>query len=227
MGIESHVKWLGNANRISKSELDSSWRHMGYCAIDLETTGLELKTDEIISIGAVQIRDGRVNTAENYYQEVRPIQMPSPSSILIHGIRAVDLASAPPIGEVFADFAERLKGRVVIAHAAWIESAFLQDHLKKMDINITNRLIDTAALARISGAVEVNLEREPSLEHLARTLKLPAYSPHHALGDAFTTAIVFLALATELERRKLERGKSLLTLRELLKLSERSARTRW
>ncbi len=200
---------------------------MAYCAIDLETTGLELKTDEIISIGAVQIRDARVNSAENYYQEVRPKHMPSPSSILIHGIRAVDLESSPPIGQVFPEFAERLKGRVVIAHAAWVESAFLEDHLETVNLDIANRLIDTASLARVSGAVEVNLEHEPSLEHLARSLKLPAYSPHHALGDALTTAVVFLALATELERRKLEKGKSLLTLRELLKLSGRSARTQW
>lgn len=221
------MRLFGNAKRISKSDLDSSWRNMLYCAIDLETTGLNLKTDEIISIGAVQIRDARINSAENYYQEVRPEHMPSPSSILIHGIRAVDLASAPPIGKIFPDFAERLTGAVVIAHAAWVESAFLEDHLESVNVNIANRLIDTASLARVSGAVEVNLEREPSLEHLARSLKLPAYSPHHALGDALTTAIVFLALATELERQKLRKGKSLLTLRDLLKLSDRSARTQW
>lgn len=227
MGIESHVRLLKNANRLSKLELDSSWRKMEYCVIDLETTGLELKTDEIISIGAVQIRDARVNSAENYYQEVRPEHTPSPSSILIHGIRAVDLESAPPIGQVFPEFAERLKGRVVIAHAAWVESAFLEHHLDSVNLNISNRLIDTASLARASGAVEVNLEHEPSLEHLARSLKLPAYSPHHALGDALTTAVVFLALATELEQRKLAKGKTLLTLRELLKLSGTSARTQW
>jgi len=221
------VKFFGNANRISKSELDSSGRKMEYCAVDLETTGLELKTDEIISIGAVQIQDARVDSAENYYQEIRPEQMPSPSSILIHGIRAVDLESAPPIGEAFPQFAERLRGRVVIAHAAWVESAFLQKHLEKMNIDISNRLIDTASLARVSGTVEMNLEHEPSLEYLARSLKLPAYSPHHALGDALTTAVVFLALATELERRKLGKGKLLLTLRELLKLSGKSARTKW
>ncbi len=221
------MRLFRDANRISKSELDSSWREMGYCAIDLETTGLELKTDEIISLGAVQIKNARINSAENYYQEVRPRQMPSTSSILVHGIRAIDLEAAPPLDQVFSDFVERIKGRVVIAHAAWVERAFLGNHLEREKVDITKRLIDTAALARISGAVEANLEHEPSLEHLARSLNLPAYSPHHALGDALTTAVVFLALATELERRKLEKGKDLLTLRELLKLSGRSARTQW
>ena len=41
---------------------------------------------------------------------------------------------------------------------------------------------------------------EPSLELLARQLDLPVYAPHHALGDAVTTAAVFLALATKAEK---------------------------
>lgn len=227
MGIEGKLKWFGNANRISKSNLDSNWRDVDYCAIDLETTGLKLNKDEIISIGAVHIQQARINTEENYYKEVRPKQMPSPSSILIHGIRAVDLESAPPIETVFSEFADRLRGRVVVAHAAWVENAFLQSHLEREGIDFSKKLIDTAGLARTCGVVKVDLVHEPSLEHLARSLNLPAYSPHHALGDALTTAIIFLALATELERRRLEKGRSVLTLRELLKMSDKSARTQW
>lgn len=221
------MNWLTKFSQISKSELNSNWREVNYCAIDLETTGLDLKKDEIISIGTVQIQHARVNTEENYYQEVRPTQMPSPSSILIHGIRAVDLENASPIEAVLPDFAERLRGRVVVAHAAWVENAFLGNHLERFNIDFSKRLVDTAALARTCGVVEADLVHEPSLEHLARSLNLPVYSPHHALGDALTTAIIFLALATELERRRLEKGGSVLTLRELLKMSEKSARTQW
>ena len=219
--------WFGKFNRISKSELESNWRDVEYCVIDLETTGLDLKNDEIISIGAVQIQNARVNTEENYYHEVRPTQLPSPSSILIHGIRAADLENAPTIEAVLPEFAEKLRGRVVVAHAAWVENAFLKNHLEGVNIDFSKRLIDTAALARTCGVVEVDPAHEPSLEHLARTLNLPVYSPHHALGDALTTAIIFLALATELERRGLEKGGTVLTLKELLKMSEKSARTQW
>jgi DNA polymerase-3 subunit epsilon len=38
-----------------------------------------------------------------------------------------------------------------------------------------------------------------SLSELAGALGLPAERPHHALGDALTTAQVFLALATYLD----------------------------
>lgn len=221
------MNWFGKLNRSAKSDLDSNWRAINYCAIDLETTGLNFKTDEIISIGAAQIQSGRVITEANYYREVRPAQDPPSSSIRIHGIRAVDLADAAPIDVVMPEFAELLRGKVVVAHAAWVENGFLKERLENVNLDFSKRLIDTASLARRCEIVEDDIDYEPSLELLARTLNLPAYSPHHALGDALTTAIVFLALATELERRKLEKDGSVLTLRELLKTSEKSARTQW
>lgn len=227
MGIESQLNWLGKLNRLAKSDLDLNWREVNYCSIDLETTGLDFKTDEIISIGAVQIQLGRVIAEANYYREVRPNQDPTSSSIRIHGIRAVDLLDALPIDSVIPEFAELLRGRVVVAHAAWVENGFLKERLENENLDFSKQLIDTASLARRCEIVEDDIDHEPSLELLAKTLKLPVYSPHHALGDALTTAIVFLALATELERRKMEKDGSFLTLRELLKTSEKSARTQW
>ncbi len=221
------MSWLEKLNRRANSDLDSNWREINYCAIDLETTGLDFKTDEIISIGAVQVQSARIITEANYYREVRPKLDPTATSIRIHGIRAVDLADAAPIEEVMPEFANLLRGRVVIAHAAWIENAFLKERLENLDLDYSKRLIDTASLARECEVIEDDIEHEPSLELLARALKLPVYSPHHALGDALTTAILFLALATKIERRKLEKGGEKLTLRELLKMSEKSARSRW
>lgn len=221
------MSWLGKLNRSAKSDLNSNWRDIDYCAIDLETTGLDFKSDEIISIGAAQVQSARVITEVNYYREVRPKQSPSASSIRIHGIRAIDLANASPLELVLPEFTDLLRGRVVIAHAAWVETAFLKDHLENLNVDFSKRLIDTASLARRCGVVEDDLDHEPSLELLARTLRLPVYSPHNALGDALTTAIIFLALATDLERRKIEKGESMLTLRDLLKMSEKFARTQW
>jgi DNA polymerase-3 subunit epsilon len=227
MGIETHVKWLGKLNRSAKSELILNWREIEYCVIDLETTGLDFTKDEIISIGAVQIQSGRIVTEANYYQQVRPKQIPSPSSIRIHGIRAVDLESAPPIEHVLPELAERIRGRVVVAHAAWVEKAFLKSHLEELHLDFSRRLIDTAGLARVCNTVDVDLVHEPSLEHLARALDLPVYSPHNALGDALTTAIIFLALATKLENAMGEKGEPFLNLKKLLKVSEKSSRTQW
>ena len=54
----------------------------------------------------------------------------------------------------------------------------------------------------------------PGLGGLARSLGLPVHRPHHADGDALTTAQVFIALATHLE------FEDPLTLADLVRISE-------
>lgn len=63
----------------------------------------------------------------------------------------------------------------------------------------------------------------PGLKSLARLLHLPVYSPHNALGDALTTAVLFLALSTEIEREYLAKGNTLLSLRTLMESSKNSS----
>ena len=215
MGIEAGLIGLGTFSRFVARDLEANWRSIDYCAIDVETTGLNLKDDEIISIGAVHIHMGRIRAENNFYREVRPLQLPSIPSLRIHGLRGIDLESLAPIESVIPDFVTQVGGRVLIAHAAWIEYAFLKRHLR--GLTFSKQIIDTAALARAFGYSAGVNGREPSLESLARRIHLPVYAPHNALGDALTTAVVFLALATELEREQLAKGASALSLRTLLK----------
>ena len=211
---------LGTFTGFARNDLNAHWRSIDYCAIDVETTGLNLKDDEIISIGAVQIHKGRIKAENNFYREVRPLQLPSIPSLRIHGLRGIDLESVAPIESVIPDLVAQIGGRVLIAHAAWIEDAFLRRNLR--GLTFSKQMIDTAALARALGYSAGVNGREPSLESLARRRDLPVYAPHNALGDALTTAVVFLALATELERDQLAKGESALSLRTLLKVCIRN-----
>ena len=224
MGIETGLIRLGKFARFATADLDANWRSIDYCAIDVETTGLDLKDDEIISIGAAQIHMGRVKNENNFYREIRPRRLPSLPSVRIHGLRGIDLEAAAPIESAIPDFVAQVGGRVLIAHAVWIEYAFLKRHLRGAGLTFSKQMIDTAALARALGyAADIN-GREPSLESLARRIHLPIYAPHNALGDALTTAVVFLALATELEREQLAKGAAALSLRVLLETSARAAK---
>ena len=210
--------------RFSRAELNTDWRSIDYSAIDVETTGLALKEDEIISIGVAHIHLGRVSAENNFYREIRPKRSPSPESIRIHSLRGIDLEATDPIESAIPDFVAQVGGKVLIAHAAWVEYAFLKRHLRRTSLSFSKQIVDTAALARATGYAAEDSESEPSLEFLARRLHLPVYAPHNALGDALTTAVVFLALATELERAQLAKGASRLTLRTLLEISAKNAR---
>ena len=205
--------------RIFQDRSTHSWRTQKFCAIDVETTGLDLINDEIISIGVVKIRDGRFKSDGNFYEEVSPTKSPSAQSIVIHGLRSSDLESAHPIEVVAPKLITFLEGSCLIAHAAWVERTFLEPELKRHKYPFPKAVIDTAALARYAGVVESRVGREPSLELLARKLNLPVYSPHHALGDAMTTAAVFLALAASIEKSLRKSKAGFVTVQDLLEIS--------
>jgi DNA polymerase III subunit epsilon len=203
--------------------LPPDWREAEYCAIDVETTGLDLRQDSVVSVGSVPIRDGRVIYREHYYSLIRPAGPVSVAAMRVHYLRPADLARAPAAAEVAQQVADRLAGRIVVAHAAWIERAFLTRLLRQAGARFAARVIDTAALARALGYAEGAPDgREPSLELLARKLSLPVYTPHHALGDAVTTAAVFLAMAARAGQSG-QAGRGPVSARSLIALSARHA----
>lgn len=191
------VRW----RRAGTKSLDRPWSEIEYAVVDLETTGLDLRHDTIASYGIAPIRGERMLVADQAYGLVRPESPLSRQSITVHALRPADLVQAPPLSHAVAALEAALTGRVLIAHAAWVERAFLTRAFTQHGKAFNNRVIDTAAMARAAGLDAARGRGEPDLEKLATELRLPVVSPHHALGDAITTGYVFFALAARLRRR--------------------------
>lgn len=194
-------------HRLPREVAGQHWRNAIWAVLDVETTGLDARSDEIVSIGVVPIRNGLIECEASFYSLVRPVAMPTGASIRIHSITATDLHSAPAPEEVASELSDLLAGTVLVAHAAWIERAFLHRLAELTRVDLPTPLVDTAALSRALGLDDSPDGYEPSLEQLARRLDLPVYTPHHALGDAMTTAVLLLALTAALEA--LEPGRRL------------------
>jgi DNA polymerase-3 subunit epsilon len=192
---------IGRRRSRQQARIERPWRDVDYAVVDLETTGLNLRRDCIASYGVAVVRQGRLINAENTYGLVRPDCALSPQAITIHALRPADLADAPPLSAAVTVLAQALSDRVLIAHAAWIEAAFLSRAFAESGKRLRCKVIDTAAMARAAGLKATRYGAEPNLELLATELGLPVVSPHHALGDAITTAHIFLALAHRLESR--------------------------
>lgn len=176
------------------------WRAAGWCALDFELTGLDPKADEIISFGAIPIDDGRVRLSGARSGLVRPTREIGEDSIRVHGIRAAEVAAAPILPDALPPLLATLAGRIVVAHSAAVERAFLGRALRALGLRLRGPIVDTEALGRlwIQERDGRSIRRLPLLL-LAGMLGLPAERPHDALGDALTTAQAFIALATHLD----------------------------
>jgi DNA polymerase III subunit epsilon len=201
---------MGDANseaarRYRETPLPSGrtpWREVTFSVVDLETTGLDPSVDEIISWAAITVLGGRVTLTDVRYALVRPDRMPEADTIKIHGLREADLSGAPPLSEQLGSLLESFTGRALVAHVAEVERVFLGAALSKHGLELRNPIVDTARLDSELRSLSRRppAESEPiGLSEMARELGLPAHRPHHADGDALTTAQAFIALATHLE----------------------------
>jgi DNA polymerase-3 subunit epsilon len=181
------------------------WRAARYCVVDLELSGLDPREHEIISYGALPIDDGRVRLEGALHGLVRPTRPLGEDSIRVHGIRAADLDGAPPLAQALAGLLEAMTGRVLVAHHAAVERTFLGVALRGSGVRLRGPILDTALLARLWLAERDGRPPPPMpLGQLARACGLPVHSPHTAIGDALTTAQLFIATAQHLDARRPE-----------------------
>jgi DNA polymerase III subunit epsilon len=175
------------------------WRRARWCALDLELTGLDPDSDDIIAVGGVPIEDGRLILGESRYTLVRTTKRSEHDAVLLHKLRVADLADAPSPERALDLMLELLAGRVPVLHTAWVERSFLSPMFSQARVRFP-AAADTELLGRLllhhrDGAAPSRLP----LARLSGLLGQSGEAPHHALADALTTAQAFIALASKLE----------------------------
>ena len=176
------------------------WHEASYCVVDLELSDLDPRRGEVVAWATVGVDAGRIRCGSAAEGLVRPTRDLPDGSVLVHGLRDVDLAGARPLAEATDALLDAMAGRVLVAHCAWVERAFLARALRARGIRLRGPVVDTSALGRLwlGGQGVTPLPRALALSGLAARLGLPEHRPHEASGDALTTAQVFLALASHL-----------------------------
>lgn len=171
---------------------------LAYTAFDTETTGLEPSAgDEIISIGAVRIVNGRLLKSEIFEQLVDPRRALSRESAAIHGIGAEALEGQPVIERVLPAFHRFCEDSVLVAHNAAFDMRFLQLKETSSGVRFSQPVLDTLLL---SAAVHPS-HADHRLESIAERLGVRMIGRHTALGDALLTGEIFLKLLPLLAER--------------------------
>jgi len=154
-----------------------------FTVIDLETTGSVLGVDEIVEIGALTLRGGRV---ENRLSTLVHSDRPMPPWVRrLTGIRSADLRDAPPFPEVAPELREMLSGAVFVAHDVRFDLPFLRWEFSRHGLELPELLgVCTLQLSRLLWP-DLPSHR---LTDLARDLDVPHGQPHRAGADAEAAA---------------------------------------
>ncbi len=163
---------------------------------DCETTGLDPKKDEIISIGAVKIKENRILTDEAMHLFVRQEKQICHESITIHQIRHCDLEDAIPVEEAIEKFLYFIGGRTLAGYYLEFDVAMINKYTKPiMGITLPNRQEEVSAIyydKKISTIPQGNIDLR--FEAIIDDLSLPKLQAHDALNDAVMTAMIYLKL---------------------------------
>ena len=173
-----------------------------WVALDCETTGLDVKTDDIIAIGAVRIRGNRIMTSERLELLVRPEKRRlSANSVRVHRLREQDVAQGLSANEAMTQLLHFIGSRPLVGYYLEFDVAMINRVLFPMlGVGLPQPKIEVSALyydykyqqlpqhARDSGAIDLRFAS------LMNDLDLPLWSAHDALNDAVMAALAFLKL---------------------------------
>ena len=169
----------------------------GFVAIDLETTGLDPRRDDIVSLAAIPFVGGR--PGPGYTTLVDPGRPIPPASTRIHGIDDTHVAGAPSLDDVLPRLDAACADRVLVGHDVAFDLAVLARARRRRGLPEPGLIaLDTR---RLAVALHPSWRREAELEVVAARLGIRVVGRHTADGDARLAGEILVALLPHFQRR--------------------------
>lgn len=170
-----------------------------YVCFDCETTGLNVQKDDIISIGAVIIKNNRIISSRRFVKYIKPKTKLQEEAIKIHHIRECDLKEAEEIEKVIAEFLKFIGNRKLVGYFLEFDIAMINKYLKpKLGIKLPNRAYEVSAIYhdwKIEKIPQSNIDLR--FDTILSELEIPKMGKHDAYNDAIMTAMMFIKLKNQ------------------------------
>ena len=167
-----------------------------FVSFDCETTSLNVKEAEILSIGAVKIRGNKVLTSDSFYVVVKPEGIMQASNVKVHGLRPKDVSGGIPVQDAVRQLLDYIGGRPLVGYYVEYDVALVNKFLKPMvGIKLPNRAIEVSGIY-----YDQELKNNPDgyvdlrMASIIEKLKFPDLPRHDALNDSINVALMYLAL---------------------------------
>ncbi|MDX6750868.1 3'-5' exonuclease [Geminicoccaceae bacterium 1502E] len=166
-------------------------------SIDCETTGLDARRCELLSVGAVRVAGERIRTSERLELMVRPEGGITAELIKVHHIRPTDVARALPPEEAMRQVLRFIGPRPLLGYFVAFDAAVLERYARPLlGCGLPNRRVEVSRLyydwrsRQLPQGANIDL----GFETIRRTLDLPPHAAHDASGDALMAAMMYLRL---------------------------------
>lgn len=194
-------KWKLNRNR--KALKDERFAFLfdevdedEYVVYDCETTGLNPKVDDIISIGAVKVKGNKILANEAIHIYIKQNKQINPESIAIHQIRHCDLDEAVNIETAIERFLYYIGNRTLVGYYLEFDIAMINKYIKPLyGITLPNQREEVSEIyydKKICTIPQGNIDLR--FDTILNDLELPNLHAHDALNDAVMTAMMYLKL---------------------------------
>ncbi|CAI8753186.1 DNA polymerase III subunit epsilon [Pseudomonas sp. IT-196MI5] len=181
---------------------ECSLREQRWVVLDLETTGLNLNKDHVLSIGAVVIEDGAIDFRQQFERTLQYPQVKLGPSVLIHGIGPSAIAAGSDPAEALLDLMEYIADSPVLAFHAPFDQHMLGRALKDhLGFKLQHTFLDVADIAPLL-CPQAHI-REAGLDDWIDWFKLEVFERHHASADALATAELALILFSRARQQQI------------------------
>ena len=167
-----------------------------YVCFDCETTGLDPKKDDIISIGAVIIKNNTIVASKKFVKFIKPKTKLQVEAIKVHHIRECDLQDAEDINKVIKEFLEFIGNRTLVGYFLEFDIAMINKYLKPtLGIKLPNKALEVSAIYydyKIEKIPQANIDLR--FNTIMNELNIPSLGKHDAYNDAVMTSMIFIKL---------------------------------
>ena len=133
--------------------------------VDIETTGLDYRVNEIIEIAVVRVRQAWSKDQKPVFEKIlewsakikpQHLEVANPAALRVNGYIPSEWTENIPLEDALKEFAEKTDGAIMVAHNVAFDSSFLEEQLARHKIKNKMGRYSLGELCKYFGIINEN-----------------------------------------------------------------------